>query len=65
LLAALDAYQRSGEVPTGVDDPRAYAVRSGGIVLPDDADWVSSTHDLRRAFVEQSHLDPAVAGPLS
>ncbi|MBV9577912.1 MAG: hypothetical protein JO057_04900, partial [Chloroflexi bacterium] len=65
LLRALDDYQRSGNAPVGVDDPQAYAVRSGGIVLADGADWVQSTEQLRRAFVEHSGLDASIAGPIS
>ena len=38
--------------PPGVDDPEAYRVRSGGVFLPPDADWVEATRELRQAFVE-------------
>ena len=65
LLSALEDYQRSGNAPVGVDDPQAYAVRSGGILLPDGTDWVHSTEQLRRAFVEHSGLDASIAGPIS
>jgi len=64
LIAAVQAHMRSGAVPPGVDDPEVYRVRSGGVFLPEDADWVESTRELRRAFVEHPELDPALNGPL-
>jgi len=64
LIAAVTAHMRSGAVPPGVDDPEVYRVRSGGVFLPDGADWVESTRELRRAFVEHPELDPALNGPL-
>jgi hypothetical protein len=39
-------------VPPGVDDPTVYRYRSGGVILPRDADWLEATKGLRRAFVE-------------
>src|ERR1700724_3737388 len=63
LIAAVQAHMR-GVPPPGVDDPGAYRVRSGGVFLPPDADWVESTHELRQAFVEHPELDPALNGPL-
>jgi phthalate 4,5-dioxygenase oxygenase subunit len=63
LIAAVQAHQR-GVTPPGVDEPSAYRVRSGGVVLAPDADWVEATMDLRRAFVEHPDLDPALNGPL-
>jgi phthalate 4,5-dioxygenase oxygenase subunit len=64
LIAAVTAHMRHGVTPPGVDDPSAYRVRSGGVFLPPDADWVESTRDLRQAFVEHPALDPALNGPL-
>jgi hypothetical protein len=63
LIAAVQAHMR-GVAPPGVDEPEVYRVRSGGVVLPDGADWVEATSDLRRAFVEHPELDPALNGPL-
>jgi hypothetical protein len=51
-------------VPPGVDDPSVYRVRSGGVFLSPDADWVEATRELRQAFVEHPELDPALNGPL-
>jgi hypothetical protein len=64
IIAAVQAHQRYGAVPPGVDDPEVYRVRSGGTFLPVGADWVESTRELRRAFVEHPELDPALNGPL-
>jgi phthalate 4,5-dioxygenase len=64
LIAAVQAHMTRGVTPPGVDDPEAYRVRSGGVFLPPDADWVESTQELRQAFVEHPELDPALNGPL-
>jgi phenylpropionate dioxygenase-like ring-hydroxylating dioxygenase large terminal subunit len=64
LIAAVTAHMNHGAPPPGVDDPEAYRVRSGGLFLPPDADWVESTRELRQAFVEHPELDPALNGPL-
>jgi phenylpropionate dioxygenase-like ring-hydroxylating dioxygenase large terminal subunit len=64
LLNAVRAHMQSGEVPPGVDNPEAYRVRSGGVFLPDGADWVEATRELRQAFVDHPELDPALNGPL-
>ena len=48
-----------------VDDPQVYRVRSGGVFLPEGADWVEATREfLRKAFVEHPELDPSLNGPL-
>jgi phthalate 4,5-dioxygenase len=64
LIAAVQAHMNHGVVPPGVDDPQAYRVRSGGVFLQPDADWVESTRELRQAFIEHPELDPALNGPL-
>jgi hypothetical protein len=64
LIAAVQAHMKHGATPPGVDDPEAYRVRSGGVFLPPDADWVDATRELRQAFVEHPELDPALNGPL-
>jgi phthalate 4,5-dioxygenase len=64
LIAAVQAHMNHGITPPGVDDPQAYRVRSGGVFLPPDADWVEATRELRQAFVEHPELDPALNGPL-
>ena len=47
-----------------IDDTGEVLVRSGGVFLPVDADWVEATHELRKAFVEHPELDPMLNGPL-
>jgi nitrite reductase/ring-hydroxylating ferredoxin subunit len=64
LIAAVEAHMKHGITPPGVDDPEVYRVRSGGVFLPPDADWVEATRELRQAFVEHPELDPALNGPL-
>jgi len=64
LIAAVQAHMKHGVTPPGVEDPEAYRVRSGGVFLPTDADWVEATRELRQAFVEHPELNPALNGPL-
>src|SRR4029434_766996 len=60
LLDAAKALRDKGEVPPGVDDPKVYAVRSGGGVWPRGADWLEATSDLRRAGVKHDGLSRSV-----
>jgi hypothetical protein len=53
LLRAAKALRDHGTVPPGAGDPTVYRVRSGGTILPRDADWLEATAGLREAFVEQ------------
>jgi phthalate 4,5-dioxygenase len=62
LLAAARALADHGEAPPGVDNPQVYRIRSGGAFLPEGADWVEATHELRQAFVDHPELDPAISG---
>jgi phthalate 4,5-dioxygenase oxygenase subunit len=62
LLDAVKAWRDAGVMPPGADDPTVYAVRSGGVILPREADWVAATEDLRAAFVEHPELDPSIVG---
>jgi phthalate 4,5-dioxygenase oxygenase subunit len=52
-------------VPHSAEHPEVYRQRSGGVILPEAADWIESTRELRKAYVEHAHLDPAVAGRLA
>jgi hypothetical protein len=61
MIAAATALAEDGTVPPGVDNPDFYAVRSGGVILRNDADWVEATHDLRKAFVEHPEIEAVVA----
>jgi phthalate 4,5-dioxygenase oxygenase subunit len=56
LIGAAVALQDRGTVPPGVDDPAAYRLRSGGVVLPADADWTTATQPLQEAFVDHPEL---------
>ncbi len=49
VLNAARALRDDGTVPPGVDDPSLYRHRSGGVILPRDADWLEATKDLRQA----------------
>jgi len=60
VIIAARALRDAGVVPPGVDDPKVYRYRSGGVVLPRDADWLEATKELRQAFV-QHPAAPAVA----
>jgi hypothetical protein len=62
LLQAVKALEEEGRVPPGVDDPAVYHVRSGGVILPRDADWIEATKSLRAAFVEHPDLDLSIVG---
>jgi len=54
VINAARALRDSATVPPGVDDPSVYRYRSGGVILPRDADWLEATKGLRRAFAEPS-----------
>jgi hypothetical protein len=62
LIDAARALRDTGKVPPGVDDPGVYAVRSGGVVLPRDVDWIEATRELRRAGVAHRGLSRDVLG---
>jgi phenylpropionate dioxygenase-like ring-hydroxylating dioxygenase large terminal subunit len=48
LINAARALRDKAETPPGVDNPAAYRCRSGGVILPRDADWLEATKELRR-----------------
>jgi phenylpropionate dioxygenase-like ring-hydroxylating dioxygenase large terminal subunit len=52
-----------GEVPPAVDNPEVYAVRSGGIVLPNGIDGVEATLDVQQGRVAQADFELAVPTP--
>ena len=48
-----------------VDEPDAWLQRSGGVVLPRDADFVAATEELRKPFVAHPEIDVAnLVGPI-
>jgi hypothetical protein len=62
LLEAARALDEKGVVPYSVEHPEVYRQRSGGVILPDGADWVEATAELRKAYVDHPEIDPALAG---
>jgi phenylpropionate dioxygenase-like ring-hydroxylating dioxygenase large terminal subunit len=60
MLDAASALAERGTAPPGVDEPEVYRVRSGGVVLPVEADWIEATRGLVAAFVDHPELDPSV-----
>jgi hypothetical protein len=60
MLAAAKAHRDQGIVPPGVDEPEVYRHRSGGVILPRNADWWEATKALRQAFVEHEDLAPLI-----
>jgi phthalate 4,5-dioxygenase len=48
VINAAKALRDRGEVPPGVDDATVYRCRSGGVILPRDANWLDATKELRR-----------------
>jgi len=46
LAVAARALAEEGVAPPGVDEPEVYRVRSGGVILPEGADWLAATADL-------------------
>jgi phthalate 4,5-dioxygenase len=60
ILRALRAFVDSGDLPPGVDEPDVYRQRSGGVVLPVGADWLTATQGLRDG-TEAPTADPALA----
>jgi phenylpropionate dioxygenase-like ring-hydroxylating dioxygenase large terminal subunit len=62
LLEAARALAEHGTVPPGADRPEVYRQRSGGVILPEGANWVEATDALRTAYVAHPELDPSLAG---
>jgi phthalate 4,5-dioxygenase len=62
VLNVAKALRDHGTVPSGVDNPELYRLRSGGVVLPRNVDWWEGTKELRKAFVKHEGLMPLVGG---
>jgi phenylpropionate dioxygenase-like ring-hydroxylating dioxygenase large terminal subunit len=54
LLEAAKALHAGATSPPGVDNPMAYRVRSGWIILPRDADWWEASAEARDAFKREA-----------
>jgi nitrite reductase/ring-hydroxylating ferredoxin subunit len=59
LIKSAKALQEHGAVPATVDNPELYLTRSGGVILPNDADWLLATEHLRQAFADHEDLNEA------
>lgn len=62
LLRAAKALRDHGELPPGVNDPKIFRQRSGGVLLPSGADWFEASAALRAAYID--HDDTAVRASL-
>ena len=62
LMAAAVAFQERGSISAGRRSARSYRLRSGGVVLPDGADWLQATLPLQQAFVDHPELSLDVLG---
>ena len=54
MTAAMELQE--GIEPKAVSQPDLYALRSGGVVLPKETDWLEGTQELRKAFVKHPGL---------
>ena len=61
LFDAAKALAETGSLPRSVDHPEVYRQRSGGVILPEEADWITDTEELRKAYVSHPHLDLTLA----
>jgi hypothetical protein len=50
VITAAGARGGRPATPPGVDTPEVYRHRSGGVILPREADWLAATKGLREAF---------------
>jgi phthalate 4,5-dioxygenase len=62
MIAAAKALDEQGLVPPGVESPELYRQRSGGVILPRDANWWDATEDRRRQFLARVEREPSAAG---
>ncbi|MDE3076104.1 MAG: (2Fe-2S)-binding protein, partial [Chloroflexota bacterium] len=62
LIEAARALRDQGLPPPGVDEPDAYATRTGGVMLPRGASWVEGSEELRKGFVDHPELTREVLG---
>jgi phthalate 4,5-dioxygenase len=54
MMAAALALDEQGVTPPGVDNPELYRQRSGGVLLPRDANWWDATEERRTQFIATS-----------
>jgi hypothetical protein len=51
MISAARALREQGTIPPGVESPEVYRQRSGGVLLPRDANWWDATERQRTEFV--------------
>jgi hypothetical protein len=56
LLEAAQELAEKGVTPPAVDDPEAFGVRAGTVVLPENVDWMEGIKKLLPAFVDHPEL---------
>jgi nitrite reductase/ring-hydroxylating ferredoxin subunit len=61
VINAARALRDNAVTPPGVDNPAVYRHRSGGVILPRDADWLEATKGLRQAVAAQPTPEKIVA----
>ena len=49
LIDAANALAENGMTPPGVHNPAAYRIRTGEVYLPEGADWMEETKELRKS----------------
>ena len=62
LINAAKALRDEGAVPPGVNNPSVYRQRSGGLLLPEGADWFAASAHLRAAYVD--HTDEEISASI-
>jgi phenylpropionate dioxygenase-like ring-hydroxylating dioxygenase large terminal subunit len=60
LIQAAREFEATGATPPGVETPEVYLRRSATTVLPQDADWLDATEEMRKAFPDRQHEPPPV-----
>jgi len=63
LIAAAQALAERGLTPPGVEMPAAYAVKSGGVLLPAGVNWIGATKELRNGLADISTQELEAGGP--
>lgn len=60
LLKVVRAHAKDGTLPPGVEHAGVYLQRSGGVVLPNETDWLEGTKDFREGRAVPD-LDPSLS----
>ena len=54
MIETARALEQHGTIPPGVDAPEVYRQRSGGVVLPREANWWDATEEARTRFTAET-----------